>query len=136
MTVAEQPASRPSTKAVWIGRILSGIAALFLLFDAIIHIMRPVPAAAGIAQLVYPLSTSAPLGTVELLLIALYAMPRTAVLGAVLLTGYLGGAIAAQTRVSAPLVGSVVFPLYIALFLWGGLYLREPRLRQLLPFRV
>jgi DoxX-like family len=72
---------------------------------------------------------------IELVCLVLYLVPRTSVLGALLLTGYLGGAIATHVRVGSPLVGYTLFPIYVALFIWGGLYLRETRLRELLPFR-
>jgi hypothetical protein len=81
------------------------------------------------------LSVARPLSTIELLCIALYVIPRTSALGAVLLTGYLGGAIAVQVRIGAPLFSTTLFPIYVALFLWGGLYLRDERVRALLPVR-
>jgi len=75
------------------------------------------------------------IGIIQLICVVLYLVPRTAVLGALLLTGYLGGAVASQLRVGAPLLSHTLFPIYVAALLWGGLYLREPRLRALLPFR-
>ena len=122
-------------KRLWTGRILSGLVVAFLLFDAIVHIVKPSPVVESFAQLGYPLSAAVPLGVIELILIALYAIPRTSVLGAILLTGYLGGAIAAQVRIGAPLFSTTLFPIYVALFIWGGLYLRDDRLRALIPFR-
>ena len=124
------PASR---RQLWIGRILSGAGAAFMLFDATIHIMKPSPVVAGFASLGFPLGTAVPLGTIELICIALYLIPRTSVFGAILLTGYLGGAIAAQLRVGAPLFSTTLFPIYVALFLWGGLYFRDERVRALIP---
>ena len=120
---------------LWTARIMAGIVVLFLLFDAVIHIAKIAPVVTAFAQLGYPLSAAVPLGVIELILIALYAIPRTSVLGAILLTGYLGGAIAAQVRIGAPLFSTTLFPIYVALFIWGGLYLRDDRLRALIPFR-
>ena len=83
----------------------------------------------------YPADTVLWIGMIELVCLALYLVPRTAVLGAILLTGHLGGAIATHVRVGSPLLSHTLFPIYVALLLWGGLYLREPRLRELVPFR-
>jgi DoxX-like family len=80
-------------------------------------------------------TVAVPLGIIELVCIALYVIPRTSVLGAILLTGYLGGAIATQVRVDAPLFSTTLFPIYVALFLWGGLYFRDDRVRSLIPLR-
>ena len=117
----------------WTGRILSGLVAAFLVFDATIHVMRPAPVVAGFAQLGFPLSTAVTLGIIELAFIVLYLIPRTSVFGAILLTGYLGGAIAAQVRIGAPLFSTTLFPIYVALFLWVGLYFRDARVRALIP---
>lgn len=86
-------------------------------------------------QLGYPPDRVLWIGIIELVCVVLYLVPRTAVLGALLLTGYLGGAIATHVRVGSPLLSHTLFPIYVALMLWGGLYLREPRLRELVPFR-
>ena len=125
----------PSKGQLWTGRVLSGLAVLFLLFDAIIHILKPQPVVDGFGQLGYPISASATIGIIELVCVALYLLPSTAILGAVLLTGYLGGAIAAQLRIGAPLFSTLLFPIYVALFVWGGLYLRYPVVRTLIPAR-
>lgn len=120
---------------LWAGRVLSGIAVLFMLFDTVIHAMKPPAVIQGFAQLGFPLSAAIPLSTIEFIAIVLYVIPRTSVLGAILLTGYLGGAIAIQVRVGAPLLSTVLAPVYVALFLWGGLYLRDERVRTLIPLR-
>jgi hypothetical protein len=104
-------------------------------FDGTIHVLRIAPVVEGFGQLGYPLGVSATLGLIELICVALYLLPRTSVLGAVLLTGYLGGAIATQVRVGAPLFSTTLFPAYVALLLWGGLYLRDGRVRSLIPLR-
>jgi hypothetical protein len=120
---------------LWTGRVLSTIAILFMLFDTVIHAMRGPQVVQGFAQLGFPLSIAIPLSTVEFIGIVLYVFPRTSVLGAILLTGYLGGAVAAQVRIGAPLLGFVLAPVYVAVFLWVGLYLRDPRVRAVFPVR-
>jgi hypothetical protein len=120
---------------LWMGRVLSVIAVLFLLFDTVIHAMKPPAVVQGFAQLGFPLSIAIPLSTIEFIAIALYVIPRTSALGAILLTGYLGGAVAAQVRIGAPLFSTVLAPIYVALFLWGGLYLRDERVRAVVPLR-
>ncbi len=125
-----------SKGAIWTGRALSTLAVLFLTLDGLAKLLRPEPVVAGTLQLGYPASVIVPLGVVLLLCVAAYAFPRTAVLGAVLLTGYLGGAIATHVRVGNPLFTHILFPIYVAAFVWGGLLLRQPRLRVLLPWRA
>jgi|SRR6266566_3154820 len=120
---------------LWAGRILSTLAILFMLFDASIHMMRPAPVVDAFAKLGLPLSFAVPLSIIEFVCVALYAIPRTSVLGAILLTGYLGGAVAIQARIGAPLLSSTLFPIYVAVFIWGGLYLRDERVRVLVPIR-
>jgi len=128
-------AAPTSTGRLWAGRILSGLGALFMAFDGTIHILRVAPVVEAFGQLGYPLGVSATLGVIELICVALYLVPRTSVLGAVLLTGYLGGAIATQVRVGAPLFSTTLFPLYVGLLLWGGLYLGDERVSSLIPLR-
>jgi DoxX-like family len=115
---------------MWTGRTLSTLAILFLLFDGIAHLLMPAPVVQAFASLGYPLSTSFSIGLLELALIALYAVPRTAIAGAILLTGYLGGAVAAKVRVTAPLFDTA-FPLIVGLVIWLGLCLRDHRVRTL-----
>ena len=117
------------------GLILSGIAVLFLLFDSTIHILKPAAVVEGFTKLGFPVSVAVPLGLIELACVVLYLIPRTSVFGAIFLTGYLGGAIAAQLRVMAPLFSTLLFPIYVALFVWGGLYLRDAGVRALIPVR-
>src|SRR6266550_7022970 len=109
-----------SNKKLWAGRILSALPALFLVFDSVIHIMKPAPVREGFAKLGYSLSLAVPLGIIELVCIVLYVIPRTSVLGAILLTGYLGGAVATNLRAGAPLLLYILFPVYVAGFIWGG----------------
>jgi hypothetical protein len=122
-----------SNKRVWAGRIVSALPVLFLLFDATIHIMRTPPVVEGFAKAGFPISTAVPLGVIEIVCIILYAIPRTSVLGAILLTGYLGGAVATNVRQQLPMLGYVLFPVYVAVFIWGGLWLRDDRIRSLIP---
>ncbi len=116
------------------GRILSGIAILFLTFDSIGKLLQVQPVIDGTLQLGYPAATVLPLGLVLLACVVVYTVPTTAVLGAVLLTGYLGGAIATHVRVGNPLFTHTLFPIYVAAFLWGGLVLRDARLLAFLPW--
>lgn len=132
------PAARgaqPSKKALWAGRVLTGLAALFLAFDASIKLIQSPEAVEGTTRLGYPAGVLPGLGFLQLACLALYLFPRTAVFGAILWTGYLGGAIATHVRVENPLFSHVLFPIYVALFIWGGLWLRDERLRALIPLR-
>jgi len=126
-----------SKKMLLTGRILSGLAVLFLLMDGAMKLVRPAPApvAQAQAQLGFPDSLSLGIGILLLVCTIIYAIPRTSVFGAILLTGYLGGAIALQLRVGNPFFSHVFFPVYVGLLLWGGLLLRENRLRTLVPLR-
>lgn len=117
------------------GYALSGFAALFLAFDTVMKLLVLDPAVQATTELGYPAATVFWIGAVELVCLGLYLVPRTSVLGAILLVGYLGGAVATHVRVGNPLLSHTLFPTYVAVMLWGGLYLREPRLRHLLPFR-
>ena len=124
-----------SKKSLWSGRTFSGLVAAFMIFDAVIHLMKPAPVVEAFAKLGYPLRLAVVLGIVELLCVLLYVIPRTSILGAILLTGYLGGAIAIQLPTGNSLFGEVLFPVYIGVLVWGGIYLRDDRLRTLIPLR-
>ena len=128
-------AAGSSRGAVWTGRVLSGLAVAFLIFDSAGKLLRMPPVVEGTAQLGYPGSVIVPLGVILLTCVLVYVVPRTAVLGAVLLTGYLGGAVATHVRVENPLLSHALFPTYVAALLWVGLVLRDPRLRAFLPLR-
>ena len=119
----------------WAGIILSALPVLFVLFDGAIHLMVIPPVVQAFTQLGYPVSTSRALGVIELVCIVLYLMPRTSVLGAILLTGYLGGAVATNLRVGSPLFSHTLFPVYVGVLAWGGLFLRDERVRALIPVR-
>ncbi|MEG3123859.1 DoxX family protein [Sphingomonas sp. GB1N7] len=124
-----------TTRTLWIGRILTGLAILFFLMDAGGKLIAPATMIANSPPLGLPASVQfyRLLGAIALICTALYAWPRTSVLGAVLLTGYLGGAIACQLRVASPIFSHTLFGVYIALFVWGGLWLRDARLRAIFP---
>ena len=115
--------------------VLTALVVLFLTFDVVMKVLRLRPAIEGTTSLGYPEHTVAVIGAIELVCLALYLVPRTAALGAVVMTGYLGGAVATHLRVGSPLLSHTLFPIYVAAMLWGGLYLREPRLRALMPLR-
>jgi hypothetical protein len=128
--------SAPLSKGrLWTGRIMSALPALFLFMDGVGKLVKPAPVVEGTVQLGYPESVLLGLGIVLLTCTALYVIPRTGVLGAILLTGYLGGAVATHVRVGSPLFSHILFPVYIAVLIWGGLYLRDERLRALIPLR-
>ncbi|TLZ83001.1 MAG: DoxX family protein [Methanobacteriota archaeon] len=119
----------------WAGIILSALPVLFVLFDGAIHLMVIPPVVQAFTQLGYPVSTSRALGVIELVCIVLYLIPRTSVLGSILLTGYLGGAVATNLRVGSPLFSNTLFPVYVGILAWGGLFLRDERVRALIPVR-
>lgn len=123
-----RPASR---RAVLAGRCLSGFAALFLAFDASMKLTQNPMAVQGTTELGYPGDVVLPLGVIQLICLVVYLIPRTAPLGAVLWTGYLGGAIATHVRLDNPLFSHQLFPIYVAALLWGGLWLRDRRVRGL-----
>lgn len=127
MLMAAQTAA-VSKKALWTGRIISGWLVLFLLFDGVVKVIKLAPAMEGTGRLGYPLSLVVPIGIVELLCVVAYVIPRTSILGAILLTGYLGGATATQVRVEDPWF---LFPVGVGVLVWVGLLLRDARLRSL-----
>jgi hypothetical protein len=124
-----------SRRQLWAGRVFSSLAVLFLVFDSIGKLLQVQPVIDGTVQLGYPRDIVFSLGVILLSCVVTYVIPRTSVLGALLLTGYLGGAIATHVRVANPLFSHVLFPTYVAALLWGGLILRDPRLRAILPIR-
>lgn len=125
-----------STKRrLWAGYAVTAFVILFLAFDSIIKVLALVPAVEATAQLGYPVAAVRWIGLIELACVLLYALPRTSILGALLLTGHLGGAIATHVRVGSPLASHTLFPVYVALLVWAGLYLRDRRLRELVPVR-
>jgi hypothetical protein len=105
---------------LWAGRFLSGLAVLFLLFDSVIKLMVIPPVVDSFTQLGYPVSAARGIGLLELVCLIIYVISRTSILGAILLTGYLGGAVATHVRVGSPLFTHILFPIYVAALLWGG----------------
>jgi DoxX-like family len=133
---SETTAVPTSKKKFWAGVLLSALAVLFLLFDSVIKLLKIAAVVESFARLGYPDDLARGIGTLELVCLVLYLVPRTSVLGAILLTGFLGGAVSTHVRVGDPLLSHVLFPIYVGLLLWGGLYLREERLRALIPARL
>jgi hypothetical protein len=131
-TTAGTPGSGGWPRTGW---ALTGFAALFLTFDTVLKLAQLKVAVDGTVALGYPAHLVLVIGVIELICLVLYLVPSTSVLGAVVLTGYLGGAIATHVRIGSPLPSHTLFPIYVALMIWGGLYLRDARLRELLPFR-
>ena len=131
----------PGTRAadsrarIWTGRILTAISVVFLLFDSVSKLLLVKPVVDAMPTLGYPVSLARPIGIILLTCLVIYLIPQTRVLGAVLITGFLGGAVATNVRIGAPLFTHDLFPIYIAVILWGGLYLRDARVRALIPFR-
>jgi hypothetical protein len=126
------PVAAPSRKATWAGRIIGGLPIAFLLMDAGMKVANARVSVEGTVKIGYPAGLVPVLGWLELAFVALYLWPRTAILGAVLWTGYLGGAVATHVRLGDPLFSHTLFPIYFAALLWGGLWLRSPRLRAAL----
>ena len=124
-----------SPKSLWTGRILTGLTIAFMLLDGAMKVLKAQVAVQGTVQLGYPESLVAGIGAALLVCTLFYAIPQTSIFGAILLTGYLGGAVATNVRVGAPVFSNILFPVYIALMAWGGLYLRDERLRAIVPFR-
>lgn len=127
----------PSKARLWTGRILTTVVVLFLIMDIVFKFIRPIPpqVTQSITQLGFQPSILPITGILLIVCTLLYVLPATSVLGAVLLTGYLGGAVSVHVRVGNPLFGYILFPVYIGILLWAGLCLREPRLLALLPLR-
>ncbi|MEP7214282.1 MAG: DoxX family protein [Acidobacteriota bacterium] len=125
-----------NNKRPWAGYVVTSVPILFLLMDAVGKFVKPDAVVTGTVELGYQESVIVPLGIVLLLSLIIYVVPKTSVLGAILLTGYLGGAVATHVRIGNPLATHILFPVYIGIFVWLGLYLRDPRVRELLPLRV
>jgi DoxX-like family len=124
-----------STGRVWAGRIILALPVLFLVFDTVIKLARIAPVVESFEQLGYPASLALAIGLIELACIAIFLVPHTSILGAILLTGYLGGAVATHVRIGSPLFSHVLFPVYVGALIWAGLYLRESRLRALISLK-
>jgi len=132
---ATTQAAPVSTKRRWAGRIIGTLVVLFLVFDSLGKLLTLPPVVEGSARLGFPESAVLGIGIIELVCIVAYLTPSTAVLGAILLTGYLGGAVATHVRIGDPVFSHVLFPVYVAVLIWGGLFLRDGRLRALVARR-
>ena len=121
---------------LWTGRLLMGLPVLFLFVDSVGKLLQIPQVLAVTLELGYPVTVVFPLGVILAICTILYAVPRTAILGAILLTGYLGGAVATHWRVGNPLFSHILFPVYLGIMLWGGLYLSDPKVSALIPWRI
>jgi hypothetical protein len=121
-----------SKKMVWAGRVISAIPVLLMVFSAVLKFLRPAPVVQGMARFGYPDGLLFLLGALEFLSCVVYLIPRTAVLGAILMTGYLGGATASNVRIGDP---SYIMTVILGVMVWGGLFFRDPRVRALIPLR-
>lgn len=115
------------------GWIITGLVALFLLFDGIMKLVKPAPVVQAFARTGWPVELSAPIGIILLSCTVVYLVPRLSLLGAILLTGYLGGAVATNLRLENPLFSNTLFPVYFGILMWVSVWLREPRLRNVFP---
>jgi hypothetical protein len=125
-------AATTSKKMLWTGRVISAIPVLLMVFSAVMKLIKAAPVVQGMPRYGYPESQIVTIGVLELLSCVVYSIPSTAVLGAILLTGYLGGATATNFRVGDP---SYILTVLLGVFVWGGLFLRDERVRALIPFR-
>jgi DoxX-like protein len=125
-------AAAPASMLVWVGRVISALMTLFMLFDAGLKILKVPAAVEGTVRLGYSDGLLLPIGLVALVCVLLYSIPQTAVIGAILLTGYFGGATATQVRVHDPWF---IFPVFLGVLAWAGLYFRDGRVRGLIPLR-
>ena len=133
--MASATQAAPTSKAMtWAGRIISGITVLFLIFDGVTKVMKVPQVMAASAKMGYPASAIVGTGITLLICVALYVIPQTSIFGAILLTGYLGGAVATHVFVRDP-VFDTVFPIIFGVLVWGGLFLRDGQLRGLIPLR-
>lgn len=119
---------------IWVGRGMSGLLIAFMLMDSIIKLILIQPVIDTMTQMGLPVAMARPIGAIELAVTILYAVPRTSLLGAVLLTAVFGGAIASHWRLDSPLFSHILFGVYLGLLAWGGLWLRDPRVRAVIPF--
>ena len=127
-------ASSVSKGRLWTGRIISAVVVLFLLFDSITKVLKVRAVIEASAQLGYPVSAIVTIGIILLVCTVFYIIPQTAVLGTILLTGYLGGAVAANMRIGSAMFNAF-FPIVFAALAWVGIFLREPRLGTVIPLR-
>jgi DoxX-like family len=127
--VSESAPATVSRASIWAGRGVTAVISVLLAMDAGLKVFMLGPAVEGTGQLGYPAHVVFPIGLIQVACLALYLIPRTSILGAVLWTGYLGGAVATHVRLDNPLLSHTMSPIYVAIMLWGGLWLRDRRLR-------
>lgn len=133
--MSSEPLGPPESKGMlWTGRVMSALPGLLLLLDGVMKIAKPEPVVKATTEMGYPENIIVPLGVVLTISALLYLIPRTAVLGAILLTGYLGGAVDAHVRAGDGAF-AILFPVVFGIFVWGGLFLRDARLRAIFPWR-
>ncbi|MBD8056042.1 DoxX family protein [Rhodococcus ruber] len=136
ISTTTRPAERPTDRKFRIaGLVITGLVVLFLLFDAAIHVLNVDQARQAMIDLGFDPNLNYVIGVVMLVCLALYLVPVTSILGAVLLTGYLGGAVATNMFNEMPLFSTILFPVYVGVFVWAGLYLRDPVVRSVMPLR-
>jgi len=123
-----------SKKGLWTGRVITALVVLFLVFDGVTKVMKVPAIIEASARLGFSANLIVAIGVTLLVCTAIYVIPRTSVLGAILLTGYLGGAVVTNLRAGSPLFSLALFPAYFGVLVWAGLYLRNDRLRALIPF--
>lgn len=126
-------ASMPSPM-LWTGRVFSGLFGLFMAMDVVLKLIGVPQVAQTLREMGWPGDYGFGIGVMELVFVVLYFIPRTSVLGAVLMTGVLGGAVASHVRIADPLFSHILFGVYLGLFMWGGLWLRSPGLRAIFPY--
>jgi hypothetical protein len=124
-----------SKKRVWTGRILTALAVLFMLFDSITKLLRVDAVVKASAQLGFTPEDISVIGSILLICVIVYVIPRTSILGAILLTGYFGGAVATNLRMGTPLFSNILFPVYFGIIVWAGLFLREQRVSRIFFLR-
>jgi hypothetical protein len=124
-----------SKTSLWAGRIISALVVLFLIFDGVTKVMKVAAVMEASKRIGFPEGLIVAIGTLLLACTAIYVIPQTSILGAILLTGYLGGAVMTNLRAGSPFFSETLFPIYFGFFVWGGLYLRDLRLRALIPLR-
>jgi hypothetical protein len=124
-----------SRSSLWGGRVMSWLVILFMLMDGVMKLVKPAPVLEATTKLGFADHHIAVMGVLALICTILYAIPRTSVLGAALLMAYLGGAITSNFRLDQPLFSHVLFPVYLGILMWGGLWLRDEKLRQVFPIR-
>jgi hypothetical protein len=129
MNANPHTASVVSKRVLWTSRVLWGLAVLFLVMDGVMHVVQPAPVVQAMKQLGFPLGVTLAIGVIELVCTVLYVIPGTSILGAVLLTGYVGGAVAAHLRVGNPPFEAYIFPVIVGALVWGGVF---PRIKVLL----